>query len=140
MFALRPAARDAVANRYREHERGNTTVEWKRKKGKIISVRLIGRRSRDVRQNSDCVEVIVEDVTERIAMEKQPRQAQKFEAIGQLAGGIAHDCNNMIGAILGWAEIGLDETEAETRLHRDFDKVRHQAVRAGGWLLGAKWS
>jgi len=125
-----PAARDGVASRYREHERGDTTVEWKRKNGKIITVRLIGRRSRDVRRNSDCVEVIVEDVTERIAMEKQLRQAQKFEAIGQLAGGIAHDFNNMIGAILGWAEIGLEETEAETRLHRHFDKVRHQAVRA----------
>jgi two-component system cell cycle sensor histidine kinase/response regulator CckA len=125
-----PEARNVVANRYREHERGDTTVEWKRKNGKIISVRLIGRRSRDARQNSDCVEVTVEDVTERIAMEKQLRQAQKFEAIGQLAGGIAHDFNNMIGAILGWAEIGLDETETETRLHRHFDKVRHQAVRA----------
>jgi len=124
------AARDGVAKQYREHERGDTTVEWKRKNGKIISVRLIGRRSRDVRRNSDCVEVIVEDVTERIAMEKQLRQAQKFEAIGQLAGGIAHDFNNMIGAILGWAEIGLEETEVETRLHRHFDKVRHQAVRA----------
>jgi two-component system cell cycle sensor histidine kinase/response regulator CckA len=125
-----PAAREGVARRYREHERGDTTVEWKCKNGKIITVRLIGRRSRDVRRNSDCVEVIVEDVTERIAMEKQLRQAQKFEAIGQLAGGIAHDFNNMIGAILGWAEIGLEETEAETRLHRHFDKVRHQAVRA----------
>jgi two-component system, cell cycle sensor histidine kinase and response regulator CckA len=125
-----PAARDGVTGRYREHERGDTTVEWKRKNGKIITVRLIGRRSRDVRRNSDCVEVIVEDVTERIAMEKQLRQAQKFEAIGQLAGGIAHDFNNMIGAILGWAEIGLEETDAETRLHRHFDKVRHQAVRA----------
>jgi len=121
---------DEIANWYQEKDRGDDTVEWKRKDGKIITVRLIGRRSRDVRRNSDCVEVIVEDVTERIAMEKQLRQAQKFEAIGQLAGGIAHDFNNMIGAILGWAEIGLDETEPEARLHRHFDKVRHQAVRA----------
>ena len=125
-----PAARDAVANRYSEHDRGDTTVEWKRKNGKIISVRLIGRRSRDVRRNTDCVEVIVEDVTERIALEKQLRRGQKCEAIGQLAGGIAHDFNNMIGAILGWAEIGLDETGADTRLHRHFEKIRHQAVRA----------
>jgi two-component system cell cycle sensor histidine kinase/response regulator CckA len=69
-------------------------------------------------------------VTERIALEKQLRQVQKFEAIGQLAGGIAHDFNNMIGAVLGWAEIGLDETEPEARLHRHFDKIRHQAIRA----------
>ena len=36
----------------------------------------------------------------------------------------------MIGAILGWAELGLDETEPEARLHRHFDKVRQQAIRA----------
>jgi two-component system, cell cycle sensor histidine kinase and response regulator CckA len=124
------AVREAVANRYRNHDRGDATVEWKRKNGKTISVRLIGRRSRDARRNTDCVEVIVEDVTERIALEKQLRQGQKFGAIGQLAGGIAHDFNNIIGAILGWAEMGLEETGAESRLHRHFEKIRHQAVRA----------
>ena len=125
-----PAQREELAKWYQENDRGDATVEWKRKDGRIITVRLIGRRSRDSRRDSDCVELVVEDVTERIALEKQLRQAQKFEAIGQLAGGIAHDFNNMIGAILGWAEIGLDETEADTRLHRHFDKVRGQAVRA----------
>jgi two-component system cell cycle sensor histidine kinase/response regulator CckA len=124
------AVREAVANRYRNHDRGDATVEWKRQNGKTISVRLIGRRSRDARRNTDCVEVIVEDVTERIALEKQLRQGQKFGAIGQLAGGIAHDFNNIIGAILGWAEMGLEETGAESRLHRHFEKIRHQAVRA----------
>jgi two-component system cell cycle sensor histidine kinase/response regulator CckA len=75
------------------------TVEWKRKDGKIITVHLSGRRVIDSEQNGECAEVIVEDVTERLALEKQLLQAQKFEAIGQLAGGIAHDFNNMIGAI-----------------------------------------
>jgi two-component system, cell cycle sensor histidine kinase and response regulator CckA len=111
-------------------DRADFTVDWKRSDGKIITVRLIGRRARDPRRKTECVEVIVEEITERLALEKQVRQAQKFEAIGQLAGGIAHDFNNMIGAILGWAELGMDETDAETRLHRHFDKVRHQAIRA----------
>jgi len=122
--------RDEIAHWYRENDRGEANVEWKRKDGKIISVRLTGRRSRDARRHGDSVELMVEDVTERIAREKQLRQAQKFEAIGQLAGGIAHDFNNMIGAVLGWAEIGLDETEPAARLHRHFDKIRHQAIRA----------
>ena len=110
--------------------RADFTVDWKRRDGKGITMRLIGRRAKDPRRKTECVEVIVEEITERLALEKQVRQAQKFEAIGQLAGGIAHDFNNMIGAILGWAELGMDETEMESRLHRHFDKVRHQAVRA----------
>jgi two-component system, cell cycle sensor histidine kinase and response regulator CckA len=106
------------------------TVEWKRKDRKIITVRLSGRRVIDPEQNGECAEVIVEDVTERLALEKQLLQAQKFEAIGQLAGGIAHDFNNMIGAIMGWSDIGVEETEEGARLRRHFQKIHQQAERA----------
>ncbi len=105
-------------------------VEWKRKNGKIITVRLIGRAVRDIESAAECMEVIVEDITERITLEKQLVLAQKFEGIGQLAGGIAHDFNNMIGAIIGWADIGAEETEPASRLHRHFEKIRQQADRA----------
>src|SRR6202521_6141465 len=127
--------------RYPEHyaqflatcrERGQVhggETEWRRRDGGIVAVRLHLRRIY-IAGHPDSLEVMAEDVTEFRAMEKQLRQGQKFEAIGQLAGGIAHDFNNMIGAILGWAGIGLDETGADTRLHRHFEKIRHQAVRA----------
>ena len=51
-----------------------------------------------------------EDREHRKKMELQVQQLRKFEAIGKLAGGIAHDFNNVIGAILGWAEMGCAET------------------------------
>jgi two-component system, cell cycle sensor histidine kinase and response regulator CckA len=125
-----PVFRERVLAENGTADRVDFTVDWKRRDDKIITVRLMGRRARDPRSKTACIEVIVEELTERLTLEKQIRQFQKFEAIGQLAGGIAHDFNNMIGAILGWAEVGLDESDADTRLHRHFDKIRHQALRA----------
>jgi two-component system, cell cycle sensor histidine kinase and response regulator CckA len=110
--------------------RADATVDWKRKDGKTITVRLHGRRVPDAERDDECVEVLVEDVTERIELEKRLLQSQKFEAIGQLAGGIAHDFNNMIGAIRGWADLGIEETEAGSRLRRHFERVRQHADRA----------
>ena len=125
-----PVASTKLCEKYRASGHVEATVEWKRKDGKIIAVRLSGRRVIDPEQNGECAEVIVEDVTERLALEKQLMQAQKFEAIGQLAGGIAHDFNNMIGAIMGWSDIGMEETEEGARLRRHFQKIHQQAERA----------
>jgi two-component system cell cycle sensor histidine kinase/response regulator CckA len=124
------SVRAELSEKYSTSGRLGQTVDWVRKDGKIITVSLNGRRVSDESQNSECLEIIVEDITERIALEKQLMQAQKFEAIGQLAGGIAHDFNNMIGAIMGWSDIGIEETEEGARLRRHFQKIHQQAERA----------
>lgn len=121
---------DRVHAEYSERGRLDAVVHWRRKDEKIISVRLNGRRVKDPQHKEPCVEVIAEDVTERLQLERQLVQAQKFEAIGQLAGGIAHDFNNMIGAIVGWADLGIEETTPDSRVRRHFEKVRQQADRA----------
>ena len=72
-----------------------------------------------------------EDRRERKRLEQHVQQLQKFEAIGRLAGGIAHDFNNTIGAVMGWAEMGCDETQPGSRLRDRFEKIRDQAVWAG---------
>src|SRR5712692_6018436 len=80
--------------------------------------------------HAGAIEIIAEDVTELRAVERQLRQAQKFEAVGQLAGGIAHDFNNMVGAILGWAALGFDQSRDNPPVAERFTRIREQAERA----------
>jgi two-component system cell cycle sensor histidine kinase/response regulator CckA len=104
-------------------------AEWRRRDGGILAVRLHLRRL-PATGDSGALEVIAEDVTEVRAMERQLREAQKFEAIGQLAGGVAHDFNNAVGAILGWAELGLEENREHPQVAERFSRIREQAERA----------
>ena len=80
----------------------------------------------------------VEQRREHKQLERQVQQLQKFEAIGRLAGGIAHDFNNVIGAILGWAEMGCQEAQPGSTTHDRFQKIRdqsHWAARLTSQLL-----
>jgi two-component system cell cycle sensor histidine kinase/response regulator CckA len=65
-------------------------------------------------------------------IEQRIRQLEKFEAIGRLAGGIAHDFNNVIGAIMGWAELGEGEVPPDTRAAKFFHQIRKHSERAAG--------
>jgi PAS domain S-box-containing protein len=104
-------------------------AEWRRPDGGLLTVRLHIRLLAPPDPQGS-VEIIVEDVTELRMMERQLRQAQKFEAIGQLAGGIAHEFNNVIGAIAGWAELGLDQNASSKQSAERFTRIREQADRA----------
>jgi two-component system, cell cycle sensor histidine kinase and response regulator CckA len=104
-------------------------AEWRRCDGGFVIVRLHLRRL-SLPEQPEVLEIIAEDVTELRAMERQLRQAQKFEAIGQLAGGIAHDFNNVVGAILGWAELGAEQNRNDPRVAERFARIREQADRA----------
>jgi len=104
-------------------------TEWRRRDGGIVAVRLHVRML-SIPGLAGAIEIIAEDVTALRAMERQLRQAQKFEAIGQLAGGVAHDFNNVVGAILGWTELGLEQNRANPQVSERFSRIREQAERA----------
>ena len=107
----------------------NAGAEWRRRDGGFVCVRL-HLRPAPRPDATKAIEGIVEDVTEMRALERQLQQAQKFETIGQLAGGIAHDFNNVLGAVLGWAEIGYDQSREHPQLAEYFVHIRQQADRA----------
>jgi two-component system cell cycle sensor histidine kinase/response regulator CckA len=85
-------------------------VRWKKKDGTSILVRLSGRINRGLAGQVDFNEMMVEDITQRRAMENQMGQVQKMEAIALLASGIAHDFNNIMTGILGCGELLLKST------------------------------
>jgi len=105
-------------------------VMWRRKTGEEIRVRLSGRPSQEPQTHSTMFEVIVEDITEQHRLHEQLRQAQKMEAIGQLAGGVAHDFNNMLTAILGYTELLTDQIGPDKAIGRDLHEITAAAKRA----------
>ena len=70
------------------------------------------------------------DITEHKQLEAQLRQAQKMEAVGQLAGGVAHDFNNMLSAIIGYAEFALAQLDASDPVHADVRIICEAAQRS----------
>lgn len=55
------------------------------------------------------------DMTEMVALEEERRQSQKLNALGTLAGGIAHDLNNILTPILGYSQLALQQTESDSK-------------------------
>jgi len=76
------------------------------------------------------VQGIARDVTDRAQLEDQLRQAQKMEAVGQMAGGIAHDFNNMLTAINGFSDLTLRKMKADDPLRAHIEEIKKAGVRS----------
>jgi PAS domain S-box-containing protein len=70
------------------------------------------------------------DISAQRLMEEQLRQALKMETVGQLAGGVAHDFNNMLQVIITYAEMSLKKVEAGQPLHKYLLEIRRAAQRS----------
>lgn len=102
-------------------------AEWKRRDGATINVLLSGRVIDTV--EGRVFEGIVQDVTAHRRVEEMARHQQKVEAVGRLAGGVAHEINNTLTVIAGCAD--LLRTDAPSATARDeADLILHSVERA----------
>jgi PAS domain S-box-containing protein len=70
------------------------------------------------------------DISDRKRLEEQLHQSQKMESIGRLAGGVAHDFNNMLGVILGYAQLSLLKLSPTDRYWNEFNEISKAAERS----------
>jgi two-component system cell cycle sensor histidine kinase/response regulator CckA len=92
--------------------------------------RVIGQAERDADGRIVRVYGTVQDIDEQRTLHDQMQQAQKMEAIGQLAGGVAHDFNNMLSVILGYAELAQQKMAADAPGRAELVEIQRAAQRS----------
>jgi two-component system, cell cycle sensor histidine kinase and response regulator CckA len=91
-----------------------------------------GRVVRDAAGQVRYVTGVCLDVTDRKLLEERLRQAQRMDSIGQLAGGIAHEANNMMSVVLGCADYVLQRNDLLEAVRQDVDQIWRAAKRTAG--------
>ncbi len=125
---------DAVETAFAQVREGRTVegeVRRMTKSGVPIDVRILDAPIYDEAGQLRGVLGIHEDIADRKRLEAELIQAQKMEVVGRLAGGVAHDFNNILTAIIGYSDIAHSMT-GEPEMKRVLDTVKAAAQRAAG--------
>jgi len=115
-------------------ERGETVEPFETVRVKKDGTRIHVSVTLSPIENSDGqvvgISAVARDVTESKNLEAMLRQAQKMEAVGQLAGGVAHDFNNLLGVILGYTGLMLDHLSLDDSNRKGIVEIQKAGDRA----------
>ena len=126
-----PAARgDLIELLKRDRKLSAQETALLRKDGSQVRVRITAYLEADANSDPDMVEAYIEDLTEQSALEQQIRSVQKLEAVGRLAGGVAHDFNNILVVIKLSTEMMLGQITPDSLLSGPLVQVSKAADRA----------
>ncbi|MCY3024228.1 MAG: PAS domain S-box protein [Planctomycetota bacterium] len=121
----------------REHLRRQTELraqiplaeaQFRRLDGKLVTVEVAAAPILD--RGGTAFLAVMRDITERKQLENQFRQAQKMDAIGQLAGGVAHDFSNVLAIIMARSELSMHRLTPQDPLWQELDLIRKTGERA----------
>jgi PAS domain S-box-containing protein len=116
--------------RDREEKIGDATVSLLDKDGSVRLFKASCSPNFDSEGKMIGVVGVLKDITQERQLEVQLQQSQKMEAIGTLAGGITHDFNNILGAILGYTDLAILESNDESKIRQHLEKIQEAGHRA----------
>ena len=119
---------------------GQIETIWVTQKGELLNVSLQVSPIHDDHKRIVGASSIARDITaekqrieqEKRSLEAQLQQSQKLESVGRLAGGVAHDFNNMLAVIIGYSNFGLEDTPKDSDMHQNLEEILQAAERAKG--------
>lgn len=134
MSLVHPADRERLESRWQDLLAGRSTTTELRIATRSGGFRTIRDRARPVYDPAEGrvhrVYGAAEDITQQRLLEEQLRHSQKMEAIGRLAGGVAHDFNNTLAVIRGYTDFALEDLPSDSPLRDDLEEIRKAADRA----------
>ncbi|WP_321491346.1 PocR ligand-binding domain-containing protein [uncultured Desulfobacter sp.] len=135
-----------IADQFREHDRKAMAAGKPSSNEECVTLADTGEKvlletvkTPMIDEQGRCIGVlgIARNITERkkaddekTELRNQLQQAQKMESVGRLAGGVAHDFNNMLGVIIGFSELGLVQTIEGSQLHHALQQIMTAAKRS----------